>query len=309
MVKWKMKKNNVALSMIYSFWCISVLFSFFIWPLHWLWFTASDVSLFFFIFHLTIALSVIYSFWCMSVLFHFSFDHCIVCDLQLLMYHCSFSFFIWPLYCLWFTASDVSLFFFIHQKLLITNNAMVKWKMKKNTDTSEVVNHRKCNGQMKNEKEQWYIRSCKSQPVQFHFSFHHCIVYDLQLLMYQCSFSFFIWPLHWLWWSNEKWKRTMIHQKLLITDNAMVKWKMKKNNDTSEAVNHWQCNGQMKNEKEHWFIWPLHWLWFTASDVSLFFFIFHLTIALSVIYNFWCIIVLFHFSFEKWKRTMINQKL
>jgi hypothetical protein len=26
---------------------------------------------------------------------------------------------------------------------------------------------------------------------------------------------------------------------------------MKKNNDTSEAVNHRQYNGQMKNEKEH----------------------------------------------------------
>jgi hypothetical protein len=64
----------------------------------------------------------------MSVLFHFSFDHCIGCDLQLLMYHCSFSFFIWPF-----------------------------------------------------EKEQWYIRSCKSQTIQ---------------------------------WSNEKWKRTLIHQKL-----------------------------------------------------------------------------------------------
>jgi hypothetical protein len=30
----------------------------------------------------------------------------------------------------------------------------------------------------------------------------------------------------------------------------MDKWKMKKNNDTSEAVNHKQYNGQMKNEKE-----------------------------------------------------------
>jgi hypothetical protein len=168
-------------------------------------------------------------------------NHCIVCDIQLLMYHCSFSVFIWPLNYLWFTASDVSVFFF-----------------------------------MKNEKEQWYIRSCKSQAIQ---------------------------------WSNEKWKRTMIHQKLLITDNAR----------------------------------------FTASDVSLFFFIFHLTIALSVIYSFWFIIVLFHFSFdhciiydlqllmyecsgqmknekeqwyirscksqkiqwsnEKWKRTLIHQKL
>jgi Ca2+/Na+ antiporter len=146
-------------------------------------FTASDVSLFFFIFHLTIVLSVIYSFWCMSVLFHFSFDHCIVCDLQLLMY-------------------------------------MVIWKMKKNTDTSEAVNHRQYNGQMKNEKEQWYIRSCKSQTIQ---------------------------------WSNEKWKRTMIHEKLL---------------------------------------------WFTASDVWVFSFIFHLTIALSVIYSFWCMSVLFHFSFD-----------
>jgi hypothetical protein len=38
---------------------------------------------------------------------------------------------------------------------------------------------------------------------------------------------------------------------------------MKKNNDTSEAVNHSQCNGQMKNEKE-----------------------LHLTIALSLIYSF-----------------------
>jgi hypothetical protein len=44
-----------------------------------------------------------------------------------------------------------------------------------------IVNHRKYNGQMKNEKEHWYIRSCKSQIIQ---------------------------------WSNEKWKRTMIHQKL-----------------------------------------------------------------------------------------------
>jgi hypothetical protein len=26
---------------------------------------------------------------------------------------------------------------------------------------------------------------------------------------------------------------------------------MKKNNDTSEAVNHRQCNGQMKNEKNN----------------------------------------------------------
>jgi hypothetical protein len=58
---------------------------------------------------------------------------------------------------------------------------------------------------------------------------------------------------------------------------------MKKNTDTSEAVNHRQCNGQMKS---------------TASDVSVFFFIFHLTIALSVIYSFWCIIVLFQFSFD-----------
>jgi hypothetical protein len=32
----------------------------------------------------------------------------------------------------------------------------------------------------------------------------------------------------------------------------MVKWKMKKNNDTSEAVNHRQYNGQIKNEKEQW---------------------------------------------------------
>jgi hypothetical protein len=54
---------------------------------------------------------------------------------------------------------------------------------------------------------------------------------------------------------------------------------MKKNNDTSEAVKHQKCNGQMKNEKEHS-------LRFTASDVSLFFFIFHLTIVLSVIYSF-----------------------
>jgi hypothetical protein len=143
-------------------------FSFFIWPLHCLWFTASDVSVFFFIFHLTIALSVIYSFWCMSVLFHFSFDHCIVYDLQFLMYQCSFSFF------------------------MIIDNAMVKWKMKKNNDKSEAVNHRQCNGQMKNEKEQWYIRSCKFHLtialsvinsfwciiVLFHFSFDHCIVSD-----------------------------------------------------------------------------------------------------------------------------------
>jgi hypothetical protein len=28
------------------------------------------------------------------------------------------------------------------------------------------------------------------------------------------------------------------------------KWKRKKNNDTAEAVNHRQYNGQMKNEKE-----------------------------------------------------------
>jgi hypothetical protein len=235
---------------------------------------------------------------------------------------------------------------------------MVKWKMKKNTHTSEAVNHRQYNGQMKNEKEQWYIRSCKSQTMQwsnekwkrtidvslfffifhltivffviysfwciivlFHFSFDHCIVCDLQLLMYQCSF-----------------------------------WKLKKNNDTPEAVNHRQCNGQMKNEKEHWYIrscksQKMQWsnekwkrcLWSTASDVSVFFFIFHLTIALSMIYSFWCIIVLFHFSFdhcifcdlqllmlknekeqwyirsckspkmqwsnEKWKRTLIHQKL
>jgi hypothetical protein len=263
--------------------------------------------------------SVIYSFWCMSVLFHFSFDHCIVCDLQLLMYQCSFSFFIWPLHCQWLTASDVSVFFFIF------------WKMKKNTYTSKAVNHRQCNGQMKNEKEHSYIRSCRSQTMQFHltialsmiysfwcisvlfhFSFDHCIGCDLQLLMYHCSFSFFIWPLHCLWfWSNEKWKRTMIHQKLLITDNAMVKWNMKKNTDTSEAVNHWQCNGQMKNEKEHWYIRScksqiIQWSnekWkrtMTASDVSLFFFIFHLTIVLFVIYSFWCIIVLFHFSFDHW---------
>ena len=63
----------------------------------------------------------------------------------------------------------------------ITDNTMVKWKMKKNNDTSEAVDHRQYNGQMKNEKEQWYIRSCKSQKIQ---------------------------------WSSEKWKRTMIHQKL-----------------------------------------------------------------------------------------------
>jgi hypothetical protein len=72
---------------------------------------------------------------CMSVLFHFSFDHCIVCDLQLLMYQCSFSFFIWPLHCLWSTASDVWVFFFIF-------HLTIKWKMKKNTHTSEAVNHR-----------------------------------------------------------------------------------------------------------------------------------------------------------------------
>jgi hypothetical protein len=175
-------------------------------------------------------------------------DH-IVCDLQLLMYECSFSFFIWPLHCLWFTAFDVSVFFFIfHLTIALSDNAMVKWKMKKNTDTSKTVNHRQCNGQMKNEKEHWYIKSlwftasdvslfffifhltialsviysfwCIS--VLFHFSFDHCIVCDLQLLMYQCSFSFFIWPLHYIrscksqtmQWSNEKWKRTLIHQKL-----------------------------------------------------------------------------------------------
>jgi hypothetical protein len=98
-----------------------------------------------------IALSVIYSFWCISVLFHFSFDHCIGCDLQILMYHCSFSFFIWPLHCLWSTASDVWVFFFIFHLTI-----------EKNTYTSKAVNHRQCNGQMKNEKEHWYIKNCKS---------------------------------------------------------------------------------------------------------------------------------------------------
>jgi hypothetical protein len=77
--------------------------------LYCLWFTASDVSLFFFVLHLTIVLSVIFSFWCFIVLFHFSFDYC----------------------------------------------------------TSEAVDHRQYNGQMKNEKEQWYIRSCKSQTIQW----------------------------------------------------------------------------------------------------------------------------------------------
>jgi hypothetical protein len=212
MVKWKMKKNNDTSEAVnhkqyngqmknekeqwYIRSCKSQ-------TMQWSnekWKRTMIVSVFFFIFHLTIAFLVIYSFWCIIVLFHFSFDHWIICDLQLLMYQCSFSFFTWPL------------------------NAMVKWKLKKNNDTPEAVNHRQCNGQMKNEKEHWYIRSCKSQKM------HHCIVCDLQLLMYQCSFSFFIWPLY--------------------------------------------C------------------LWFTASDVSLFFFIFHLTIALSVIYSFWCISVL-----------------
>jgi hypothetical protein len=39
--------------------------------------------------------------------------------------------------------------------------------MKKNNDTPEAVNHRQCNGQMKNEKEHSYIRSCKSQIIQW----------------------------------------------------------------------------------------------------------------------------------------------
>jgi hypothetical protein len=153
--------------------------------------------------------------------FHFSFDHCIVCDLQLLMYHCSFSFFIWPLYCLWFTAirscksqtmqwsSEKWKRTLIHQKLYITDNSMVKWKMKKNNDTSEAVNHQKC-------KSVTYSFWCII--VLFHFSFDHCIVYDLQLLVYHCSFSVFIWPLHCLWFTASDvsvfFKRTMIHQKL-----------------------------------------------------------------------------------------------
>jgi hypothetical protein len=202
MVKWKMKKNNDTSEAVNHRQYNGQMKN------DCLWFTASGVSLFFFSFHLTIALSVIYSFWCIIVLFQFSFDHWIVCDLQLLMYQCSFS-----------------------------SNAMVKWQMKKNTYTSKAVDHRQCNGQMKNEKEQWYIRSCKSQTMQwvlFQFSFDHCIVCDLQLLMYHCSFSVFIWSLNYLWftasdvshsyirscksqkiqWSNEKWKRTLIHQKL-----------------------------------------------------------------------------------------------
>jgi hypothetical protein len=218
MVKWKMKKNNDTSEAVNhrqyngqmknekEHWYIrscrsqTMQWSNEKWKrLHCLWFTASDVSVFFFIFHLTIALSVINSFWCMSVLFHFSFDHCIVYDIQLM----------------------------IHQKLLITDNAMVKWKMKKNTDTSEAVNHRQYNGQT---IVLSVIYSFWCISVLFHFSFDHCIFCDLQLLMYQWSFSFFIWPLH------------------------CLKWKMKKNNDTSEAVNHWQCNGQMKYEKEHWYI-------------------------------------------------------
>jgi hypothetical protein len=39
--------------------------------------------------------------------------------------------------------------------------------MKKNNDTSEAVNHRKYNGQMKNDKEHSYIRNCKSQKIQW----------------------------------------------------------------------------------------------------------------------------------------------
>jgi hypothetical protein len=76
---------------------------------------------------------------------------------------------------------------------------------------------------------------------------------------------------------------------------------MKKNTDTSEAVNHRQYNGQMKNEKEQ-----------TASDVSVFFFIFHLTIALLVINSFWCISGLFHFSFDHcivYDLQLLHQKL